>query len=254
MSLFERYSSRARRAIYWAHCFAVNENAPEITPEHILRGILREDSDLFTIVAPDIPGVAVQIERKLASGPVKPGARDRVESPSLSELAKVVVAGAGREQLRLGQKPIATQHLLLALVRSYEKPRGWSIRRKFYEPSRAQRVLLDLGITATTIEAKIRVGIVTPTTVFDDPLIKLNAQLAAIAELLISKGLILRSEFVALLDRNNDPLAAATFAATLLDALVQKGKIMAVEKAQVIDSTSCPAATAHAESPPKGQA
>ena len=102
--------------------------------------------------------------------------------------------------MRLGQKPIATQHLLLALVKTYERPGRWRIRRKFYEPSQARRVLLDLGITATTIESRISEGIVTPTTAFDDPLIELSAQLTAIAELLISKRIFYRSEFVELLD------------------------------------------------------
>jgi ATP-dependent Clp protease ATP-binding subunit ClpA len=231
MTLFQRYSTRARRVIFWAHLIARKEQAQEITSEHILRGILKEDPDLFAIVAPGATDLANQIERVLASMAVEQTARKELESPPLSASAKVVVAGAGREQKRLGQRSVATQHLLLALVKSYERSAGWFARRKHFESSKAQQVLLDHGITPAAVESKIREGIVTATTaVPDDPVLKLNAQLTAIAELLISKGFFRRSEFVELLDQNEDPLTATTFLVPLIEALFQKGKITATEK------------------------
>jgi ATP-dependent Clp protease ATP-binding subunit ClpA len=237
-NIFHGYPARTQRVIFWALVFARKAQAREIETEHILQGLLKVDPNLFAIVAPENPDLLGQIERDLVSGVDNQVATMEVEdllAPlPLSELAKVVVAGARQEKVRLGQRSIASQHLLLALVKSYKRPRGWSIRRKHYERTMAQQILLNHGITPESVESRIQEGIVTPTTiVLDDPLIKLNAQLTALAELLISKGIFSRSEFVAFLDQNEDPLMARTFLVPLLDALFQKGKLTSAEKGTI---------------------
>ncbi len=238
MTLFELYSTRARRVIFFALAFAQLDHANEITPEHILHGVLKVDPQLFGICAPGNPVLVDQIESSLKSG--VPGQFEGMTVEALtaplplSEMAKVVVAGARQEKERLSQGSVATQHLWLALAKSFQKPRGWSIRRKLYECTDAHQILADHGLTAEVVESRIKEGIDTATsTVLDDPLFNLNAQLTALAELLISKGFFSRSEFVALLDQNEGPLTARTFLAPLIDSLFKKGTITAAERATI---------------------
>jgi ATP-dependent Clp protease ATP-binding subunit ClpA len=245
--LFRQYSARAKRVIFWAHLYAREAQAREITTEHILFALLKEDPELFPLVLPGVPDIVNQIQRELDSCAENPNTPRIVEGvpaqPRLSALAKMVVAGAGLEQQRLGHKIVATQHLLLAMVTAYEQPRKhlglglhWPVRRKWYEASAAQRVLLKYGINAENVYSKTQEGIITTSSgVCDDSVIKLNAQLTAMAELMISKGIFSRSEWVALLDQNEDPIEAATFLAPVVNALFQKGTVTAVEKAKFAD-------------------
>lgn len=71
------------------------------------------------------------------------------------------------------------------------------------------------------------------TVTLDDPLLKLNAQLIALAELLAAKGVFARHEFVALLDRNEEPVTPEVFLLPLIEALVRKGKLTENEKAKL---------------------
>jgi hypothetical protein len=61
----------------------------------------------------------------------------------------------------------------------------------------------------------------------------LNAQLAALAELLAAKGVFARHEFVALLDQSDEPLTPEVFLTPLIDALVKKGTLTEDEKAKL---------------------
>src|SRR5580704_17834768 len=77
MGLFNSFSQRARRAVFWANSRALQEDASEITAEHILYGVLQEDPELFALLVPENPKLASQIEESLvANGEVsKPRAR-----------------------------------------------------------------------------------------------------------------------------------------------------------------------------------
>ena len=89
----------------------------------------------------------------------------------------------------------------------------------------AKPILEKCGLSAESVEQKIKEGIVSPLTwVLDDSVTKLNAQLTAIADLLISKQIFTRSEFVAILDQNADPINPDSFLAPLIEALSKKGE------------------------------
>lgn len=140
---------------------------------------------------------------------------------------------------KFGHNKIATQHLLLALL----TPSGGWFQRK--SELRVPRLLLDRGITLGLAENKTRDGIITPTTgVLDDRVVSLNAQITALAEILIKKRLFTRTEFVAVLDQSEGPLAPDAFLLPLIEALSRK-KILLAE-----DETEIAALTAKAE-PPK---
>jgi ATP-dependent Clp protease ATP-binding subunit ClpA len=243
MALFKFYSTRARRAIFFAHWQAKKEGAKEITPEHILSGLLKEDPGLFAILMPKHVSAAKELETQLTVGS-SGGTTDAPyqESLPLSPGAKKVVFASYKAHERLGHSSVGTQHLLMGLLQPIPKRRGWLRSREASEENLARRILLDHGLTAAEVEAKTKAGIVTPlTSVLDDPLIKLNAQLAALGELLISKSIFTRTEFVAMLDQNAEPIGAQFYLTRLLDALFEKSKINIAELDK-LKSENCQAA------------
>jgi hypothetical protein len=125
---------------------------------------------------------------------------------------------------------VATQHLLLALL-SAREGRSW-LRRG--TPLPVQELLSRHGITADLAEEKTKTGIVTPLTwVLDDDVIALNAQVAALAELLTEKGVFTRPELVSELDRHNGPLVPELFISPLIEALGRKGMLTPNEQREV---------------------
>jgi ATP-dependent Clp protease ATP-binding subunit ClpC len=114
--MFERYTERARRTIFWARFIADQVGSPEIEPIHLLLGLLRVDMTLaqrffgspwalevvWRRVAKDYP------DRERGSGP-----RDL----PLSKAGKRVVASTAEEANRLSSRSIGTSHILLSLLR-----------------------------------------------------------------------------------------------------------------------------------------
>jgi hypothetical protein len=235
MSYFDWFSARARRAIFLAHRQAIKEGAQEITPEHILSALLAEDPELFAIVLPQNPNAVGELQGNLtAVGRARTAEKVNGGNLPLSARAKEVVFASWEERKRLGHKSVGTQHLLLGLLTARRRRSSWFRRSEPQEDPPAKQILVKYGFSAASVEAKIKEGIVTPLTwVLDDSIIKLNAQLMAVSELLISKGIFKRSEFVAILDQNADPLAPKGFLVPLIDALFEKGRLTTAEKENV---------------------
>jgi ATP-dependent Clp protease ATP-binding subunit ClpA len=231
MSFYESFSARARRTIFLAHSQALTEEVREITPEHILSALLKEDPNLFALLLPDQTNSVSEIERLLAASGAGTTKKSAGVKPVLSRDSKEVVFRASEERRRLGHKSVGTQHLLMALlVTQWRRPR-WFRTRVQRNDSVAKIILEKCGLSAGSVERRIKEGVVTPLTwVLDDSIIKLNAQLTAVAELLISKHVFTRAEFVALLDKNADPVKPEDFLAPLIEALCEKGKLTATEK------------------------
>jgi len=144
------------------------------------------------------------------------------------------VAEAGTAQQRFGHTTIATQHLLLALLNSCRATPGWF--RKATE-LRVQQLLSKHGITPELTEQKTSDGIITPTTwVLDDRVVALNAQITALAELLIAKRMFTRAEYVALLDQNGGPLVPEAFLLPLIEALVKNNILSAEEQQKIVSA------------------
>ncbi len=60
--MFERYSDKARRVIFFARYEASQSGTPAIDTEHLLLGILRESRDLLLSVAS--PAMVPSINRR----------------------------------------------------------------------------------------------------------------------------------------------------------------------------------------------
>jgi ATP-dependent Clp protease ATP-binding subunit ClpC len=112
--MFERYTEKARRVIFFARYEASQFGSPYIESEHLLLGIVREDSRLTKrFVRSDMASIRKQIESHTT-------AREKVSTSvdlPLSNESKRVLAYAGEEAERLAQQHIGTEHLLLGLLR-----------------------------------------------------------------------------------------------------------------------------------------
>jgi hypothetical protein len=131
--VFERYTERARRVIFFARYEASQYGSPYIETEHLLLGLLREDPGLRgqflgpTTVAADI---RTEIERQITR-------RERistsVEMP-LTEECKKVLKMAAEESERLAHRHIGTEHVLVALLRVEGSLAGRLLRERGLKP------------------------------------------------------------------------------------------------------------------------
>jgi hypothetical protein len=110
--VFERYTERGRRAIFFARYEASQFGTPEITSAQLLLGILREDK---TIAMQLGMGAAESIRKELEPTKGQPTATS-VDLPVSIE-AKRALAYAAEEAERLNHKHIHTPHLVLGLMR-----------------------------------------------------------------------------------------------------------------------------------------
>jgi PEGA domain/Clp amino terminal domain, pathogenicity island component len=114
--MFERYTEKARRVVFFARYEASQFGSPYIETEHLLLGVLREDkalSNRFLRAHASVESTRKQIEAHTMPGENVPTS---VDLP-LSNESKRVLAYAAEEAERLAHKHIGTEHLLLGLLR-----------------------------------------------------------------------------------------------------------------------------------------
>ncbi|HLG16631.1 MAG TPA: ATP-dependent Clp protease ATP-binding subunit [Blastocatellia bacterium] len=135
--MFERYTEKARRVIFFARYEASQFGAQAIDAEHILLGLLREDKTLaqkfFRTPHSTVESIRKEIEGKTVL-------RDRVSASvdlPLSANAKRVLSYAADESERLQHRHIGTEHLLLGILRE--------------EKSSAAEILYDRGLRLNQI-------------------------------------------------------------------------------------------------------
>ena len=113
--MFERYTEKARRVIFFARYEASQFGSPYIETEHLLLGLLREDKALTNRFLRGQS--AEEIRRQIESATtIREKVSTSVDLP-LSNESKRVLAYAAEEAERLSHKHIGTEHFLLALLR-----------------------------------------------------------------------------------------------------------------------------------------
>ena len=113
--MFERYTEKARRAIFFARFEASQFGSPEIQTEHLLLGLLREDKAL----ANRLPHPSASMESIRKQIETRTTLREKVPTSvdlPLSLECKRVLTYAAEEAERLSHKHIGTEHLLLGLL------------------------------------------------------------------------------------------------------------------------------------------
>ena len=109
--IFSRYNRQARLCIFFARYAAEGFGHPEVTPEDLLLGVVREDRSLRRCLGSE----AVQdLRRALGSHP--PKTRILHHTP-VSEDCKRILAAAQQERNTTGEKQILPRHLIAAIVK-----------------------------------------------------------------------------------------------------------------------------------------
>jgi ATP-dependent Clp protease ATP-binding subunit ClpC len=114
--MFEKYTEKARRVIFFARYEASQFGSPYIETEHLLLGLLREDKALtnrFLRGQGQVEAIHKQIEDHTV---VHEKVSTSVDLP-LSNESKRVLGYAAEEAERLSHNHIGTEHLLLGLLR-----------------------------------------------------------------------------------------------------------------------------------------
>jgi ATP-dependent Clp protease ATP-binding subunit ClpC len=138
--MFERYTEKARRVIFFARYEASQFGCPYIETEHLLLGLLREDKALanrFLHSHASVESIRKQIEGHIVT-------REKVSTSvdlPLNNESKRVLAYAGQEAERLTDQHIGTEHLLLGLLRE--------------EKCFAAQILVERGLRLSQIQEEL---------------------------------------------------------------------------------------------------
>jgi ATP-dependent Clp protease ATP-binding subunit ClpA len=117
--MFERYTEKARRVVFFARYEASQFGSPYIESEHLLLGLLREDKGLthrFFQSVESVDEIRRQIENHTT---VREKTSTSVDLP-LSNECKRILGYAAEEAERFGHQHIGTEHLLLGTLRERE--------------------------------------------------------------------------------------------------------------------------------------
>ena len=139
--MFERYTEKARRVIFFARYEASQFGSPFIETEHLLLGLLREDKQLanrFLRSHAAVESIRKQIEGHTT---VREKVSTSVDLPLSHECKRVLAYGA-EEAERLNHKHIGTEHLLLGLLRE--------------EKCFAAEILHERGLRLATIREELQ--------------------------------------------------------------------------------------------------
>jgi len=140
--MFERYTEKARRVIFFARYEASEYGSAYIETEHMLLGLLREDPSLMKCL-PRAQGTEIrtEIEKHITR---HERISTSVEIPLTTESKKILELAA-EESNRRGQRHIGTEHLLLGMLRM--------------ETSLAGKILRARGVNMEALEEQIAKGV-----------------------------------------------------------------------------------------------
>lgn len=116
---FGRFTPRARNAVVAAQNAAHEAANREITPDHLLLGVLADPAALSSVL---LGRQNVDIEELRAAVTLPPAAAEPPELIPFSGPARKALELTFREALRLGHNYIGTEHLLLALLELEDGP------------------------------------------------------------------------------------------------------------------------------------
>ncbi|HYM77736.1 MAG TPA: Clp protease N-terminal domain-containing protein [Candidatus Dormibacteraeota bacterium] len=111
--MFERYTEKARRVVFFARYEASQYGSPVIDSEHLLLGLLRESNTLGKW----IPNATFDMIREWVDARTtrRPSIPTSVDLP-LSHTSKVILKSAADEAGRLAHRHIGTEHLFVGLL------------------------------------------------------------------------------------------------------------------------------------------
>jgi ATP-dependent Clp protease ATP-binding subunit ClpC len=114
--MFERYTERARRVIFFARYEASQFGSTSIESEHLLLGLLREDKNVtnrFLHDASSVKSIRQEIENR---SEIREKITTSIDLPLTAE-CKRILAYSAEEAEKLRQGHIGTEHILLGMLR-----------------------------------------------------------------------------------------------------------------------------------------
>ena len=140
--MFERYTERSRRVIFFARYEALQYGSQVIAPEHILLGLMREDKTISARFFPfrhslTVDAIRREVEERIVL-------RERIPQSAELHLApetKRILFYANEESRQLKNRHIGPEHLLLGMVRE--------------ENSIAAEILFHLGLRLQDVRDEI---------------------------------------------------------------------------------------------------
>jgi hypothetical protein len=113
--MFERYTEKARRAVFFARYEVSQYGGKDIETEHLLLGLLREDLAMRALLKDtgELSEIRAEIEKTIQRGERIPTS---VEIP-LSDDSKRALTLAAGEAERLGLRFVGPEHILLGILR-----------------------------------------------------------------------------------------------------------------------------------------
>jgi hypothetical protein len=134
--MFERYTEKARRSIFFSRYEANQAGSPCIEPQHLLLGLLREDASLTNLVI-KVPGGADTLRKEIEARSTANKATSATIDIPLSNSCKCALAYAAEESDNLSHHYIGTHHLLLGILGE--------------KSNLAAQILTERGLTAESV-------------------------------------------------------------------------------------------------------
>src|SRR5262245_54090688 len=139
--MFERYTERARRVLFFGRYEASQLGSISIETEHLLLGLIREGKGLTSRIFAHAHLSLADLRRQIEGRTVfRERVSTSVEIPFSAETKRVLQFSAD-EADRLGHNHIGTEHLLLGLLRE--------------ERSVAATVLKEAGLSLASVRSDI---------------------------------------------------------------------------------------------------
>jgi ATP-dependent Clp protease ATP-binding subunit ClpC len=114
--MFERYTEKSRRVIFFARFEAAQFGSPFIETEHLLLGICRESRPMLARMLGSDEALR-KLEEKLRQRPATGCKMSTSVDLPLTNECKRVLAYAAEESVRLSHRHIGVEHLLVGLLR-----------------------------------------------------------------------------------------------------------------------------------------
>ncbi len=160
--MWQRFTERARRVVFFAQEEAGRLGENYVSTEHLLLGLVRENDSVAARIL-DRMGVSLgrirsEIERQVTKGDGRLG-----QDMQLTPRAKRVIDLAYDEARNLNNNYIGTEHLLLGLIREGEGLAGRVLQKLGVDLERTRREVMSLQDGETTAAPAARARSKTPT-------------------------------------------------------------------------------------------
>jgi len=150
--MWQRFTERARRVVFFAQEEANRLGENYVSTEHLLLGLVRENDSVAARIL-DRLGVSLsriraEVERQVSRGDGRLG-----QDMQLTPRAKRVIDLAYDEARQLNNNYIGTEHLLLGLIREGDGLAGRVLQKLGVDLERTRREVMNLQDTDTALSA-----------------------------------------------------------------------------------------------------